>query len=88
MALLSGFRVVQIGDGLAAAVAGRLFADAGAEVATIGAAPATALAAYLDHGKVQAGASALAAADLIGARSEWTPSRPTAHRPTCTALRR
>ena len=30
MALLSGFRVVQLGPGLAAAVCGRLFADVGA----------------------------------------------------------
>ena len=35
MKLLGGFRVVQIGDGLAAAVCGRLLADVGAEVSCI-----------------------------------------------------
>ena len=69
MALLSGFRVVQIGEGLAAAVAGRLFADAGAEVACIDAGGATRLAGYLaeylDRGKASADAAALEAAALI-----------------------
>ena len=51
MSLLAGFRVVQIGDGLAAAVCGRLFADVGADVACIGADSSTHLAAHLNHGK-------------------------------------
>ena len=65
MALLQGFRVVQIGDGLAAAVAGRLFADVGAEVTYIGAARSTPLAQYLNHAKTEGGEAAIAAADLI-----------------------
>ena len=63
MALLSGFRVVQLGPGLAAAVCGRLFADVGADVACVDADNATALATYLNHGK--AIGDALDAADLI-----------------------
>src|SRR6202035_924296 len=58
MALLTGFRVTQIGDGLAAAVAGRLFADAGAAVICIGATRDTPLAEYLNHGKAEGGTEA------------------------------
>jgi crotonobetainyl-CoA:carnitine CoA-transferase CaiB-like acyl-CoA transferase len=70
MALLSGFRVVQVGDGLAAAVCGRLFADSGAAVVCIGADRSTPLTQYLNHGKAVAeNATALdeilADADLI-----------------------
>jgi crotonobetainyl-CoA:carnitine CoA-transferase CaiB-like acyl-CoA transferase len=65
MALLTGFRVVQLGPGLAAAVAGRLFADVGAAVTCIDADRATPLLDYLNHGKMNGGAAALAAADLI-----------------------
>ena len=65
-ALLAGFRVAQIGDGLAAAVAGRLFADLGAAVSCIGAGWANPLAEYLDTGKAEDHReSALATADLI-----------------------
>jgi crotonobetainyl-CoA:carnitine CoA-transferase CaiB-like acyl-CoA transferase len=69
MTLLDGFRVVQIGDGQAAAVAGRLFADIGAEVLCIDPSRATRtaeyLAEYLDKGKGQGDPEALAVADLI-----------------------
>ncbi len=65
MALLAGFRVVQIGQGLAAAVCGRLFADVGADVACIDPDTSTHLAAWLNHGKPLAGRDALATADLI-----------------------
>jgi crotonobetainyl-CoA:carnitine CoA-transferase CaiB-like acyl-CoA transferase len=67
MSLLAGFRVVQIGDGLAAAACGRLFADVGGVVVCIDADHSTALADYLNHGKTTAGnsAAALSAADLI-----------------------
>ncbi len=51
MTLLDGFRVVQIGDGLGAAVCGRLFADVGADVSYIDADHSTPLAKYLNHGK-------------------------------------
>jgi crotonobetainyl-CoA:carnitine CoA-transferase CaiB-like acyl-CoA transferase len=69
MALLTGFRVVQVGRGLAAAVCGRLLADVGAGVACTDADIATPLAAYLNHGKAvvaeTAVRDALVHADLI-----------------------
>jgi crotonobetainyl-CoA:carnitine CoA-transferase CaiB-like acyl-CoA transferase len=63
--LLTGFRVVQLGPGLAAAVAGRIFADIGAAVTRIDADRSSPLAEYLNGGKADGDASALAAADLI-----------------------
>jgi crotonobetainyl-CoA:carnitine CoA-transferase CaiB-like acyl-CoA transferase len=69
MSLLTGFRVVQLGPGLAAAVCGRLLADVGAEVTCESPTAATSLGAYLDHGKTRCGGvavrEALALADLI-----------------------
>ena len=62
MSILAGLRVAQLGDGLAAAVCGRLFADAGATVGTIGARSDTLLEATMNHGKT---AGDIAAADLI-----------------------
>src|SRR5262249_13018547 len=64
--LLAGFAAVQIGDGLAAAVCGRLFADVGARVSRNGPDNSTPLAAYLNHGKpIATIPEELAAADLI-----------------------
>jgi crotonobetainyl-CoA:carnitine CoA-transferase CaiB-like acyl-CoA transferase len=65
MALLSGLRVAQLGGGLAAAVCGRLLADAGAEVACIDADESTPLAVHLNAGKAQAARDAMPRADLI-----------------------
>src|SRR6516225_10202834 len=68
MSLLAEIRVVQIGEGLAAAVCGRLLADIGADVACIGPDDSKLLAAYLNHGKrilADNLAAALSAADLI-----------------------
>src|SRR6516225_4615791 len=67
MSLLAGFRVVQIGDGLAAAMCGRLLADIGADVVCIDADNSTPLADYLNHGKRIVGdpTAALTVADLI-----------------------
>ncbi len=71
MSLLQGLRVVQMGEGLAAAVCGRLFADVGSDVSCVGPEMSTALASYLNHGKsllandTAAGRNAIAAADLI-----------------------
>ena len=62
MSVLTGLRVVQLGDGLAAAVCGRLFADSGATVGVVGASRATALEEYLNHGKTS---GEIAGADLI-----------------------
>ncbi len=62
MTILAGLRVAQLGAGLAAAVCGRLFADAGASVGVVGASAATPLEAYLNHGK---GAADIEQAGLI-----------------------
>jgi crotonobetainyl-CoA:carnitine CoA-transferase CaiB-like acyl-CoA transferase len=51
MPLLAGFEVVQLGDGLAAAVCARLLADIGANVTCIDPDKSTPLAAYLNHDK-------------------------------------
>ena len=69
MGLLTGFRMVQLGRGSAAAVCGRLLADLGAAVVAIDPDNATPMAQYLNHGKAvaagDAAAAAVAAADLI-----------------------
>jgi crotonobetainyl-CoA:carnitine CoA-transferase CaiB-like acyl-CoA transferase len=66
MSLLEGFRVVQIGDGPAAAVCGRLFADVGAEVSCLDPDNSALLSQYLNCGKSNAAErDALATADLI-----------------------
>jgi crotonobetainyl-CoA:carnitine CoA-transferase CaiB-like acyl-CoA transferase len=65
MSLLSGLRVVQIGEGLAAAVCGRLLSDVGAEVSCIGADRSSLLARYLNNGKPVVAREALAVADMI-----------------------
>ena len=54
MTLLSGFNVVQIGGGSAAAVCGRLLADVGAQVICIDPGAGTMLLAYLNRGKAVA----------------------------------
>lgn len=51
MAVLQRFKVIQIGDGMAAAVCGRLFADVGADVTCIAPEIDSALTAHLNHGK-------------------------------------
>ena len=51
MSLLGGLQVVQIGDGLAAAVCGRLLADVGTDITCIDPDSSTPLAEYLNHGK-------------------------------------
>ncbi len=86
MSLLAGLRVVQIGQGLAAAVCGRLLADVGAEVACIDPDRTTRLAAYLNHGKADAAPDALAAADLIVC--EGRPAELRTRRCDADALRR
>jgi len=68
MSLLAGFRVVEVGEGLAAAVCGHLLADVGADVACIDPDNSNPLADYLNHGKRSVAgdpAVALSAADLI-----------------------
>jgi crotonobetainyl-CoA:carnitine CoA-transferase CaiB-like acyl-CoA transferase len=86
MGLLGGFRVVQIGDGLAAAVAGRLFADIGAELGCIDAARAAPLAEYLNLDKASVGVEALETADLIIV--EGNPAALRAEGRDAPALRR
>jgi crotonobetainyl-CoA:carnitine CoA-transferase CaiB-like acyl-CoA transferase len=51
MSLLAGFRVVQLGRGLAAAVCGRLLADVGADVVCVGPEAPTYLEIYLNYRK-------------------------------------
>jgi crotonobetainyl-CoA:carnitine CoA-transferase CaiB-like acyl-CoA transferase len=69
MSLLSGFRVAQLGQGLAAAVCGRLLADLGANVACTDPDISAPLAVYLNDGKTVladgAAQAALSHADMI-----------------------
>jgi crotonobetainyl-CoA:carnitine CoA-transferase CaiB-like acyl-CoA transferase len=65
MSLLAGFRVLQIGQGLAAAVCGRLLADVGANVVCIDPDTSTSLGRYLNQGKAVMTRDPLARADLI-----------------------
>ncbi len=68
MSLLNGFRVVQIGKGLAAAVCGRLLADVGATVERIDPDRSTWLAQHLNQGATvgpEEVVDTVAAADLI-----------------------
>ncbi len=69
MTLLAGFRMVQLGPGLAAAVCGRLFADSGATVTAVDATTSTPLELYLNTGKASANDAAardaIATADLV-----------------------
>ncbi|HUB49941.1 MAG TPA: CoA transferase [Acetobacteraceae bacterium] len=67
MDLLSGFRVLQLGPGLAAAVCGRLLADAGAAVSCTDRQEPGLLGFYLDAGKhsIDASQAVAAATDLI-----------------------
>jgi len=82
MTLLSGFKVIQIGDGSAAAVCGRLLADVGARVTCIDPGAGTMLLAHLNHGKAVAADATewregLAAAHLIvreGQPKDWLAS--------------
>ncbi len=85
MSLLAGFRVVQMGQGLAAAVCGRLLADVGADVVCIDPDTATPLAAYLNDGKPVVSRDALATADLI--ICEGRPAELRAQQRDADALR-
>ena len=92
MSVLTGLEVAQIGDGLAAAVCGRLFADIGARVACIDPAAATPLRRHLDYGKTVVSGdpatarAAIAAADLIVC--EGRPRELRARQYSLDALRR
>jgi benzylsuccinate CoA-transferase BbsE subunit len=91
MAILRGLEVVQIGDGLAAAVCGRLFADTGAHIVCLNPDASGPLASHLNHGKTvvsgdAAACAAIAAADLIVC--EGPPSELRARQSDPGALRR
>ncbi len=91
MALLAGFRVVQIGPGMAAAVCGRLFADVGATVTTIDASASMPFSIYLNNGKnipadAAATRAALSSADLIVC--EGAPAELRARQYDADSLRR
>ena len=85
MSLLTGFRVVQLGPGLAAAVCGRLLADLGADIVYDGGDGSTSLATYLNHGKARCGATAvcevLAHADMIVCEGGPAVLRERSHGP-------
>src|SRR5271165_5789076 len=85
MSLLAGFRVVEIGQGLAAAVCGRLLADVGADVVCIDPGTTSPLAAYLNDRKPVVSRDALARADLIVC--EGRPSELRARQCDADALR-
>ena len=63
--LLEGLRVLEIGPGRAAAIAGRMFLDAGAIVETLGAVAEAPVEQYLQRGKRPVSEAAMAAADLL-----------------------
>ncbi len=88
MSLLTGFRVVQIGHGLAAAVCGRLLADVGAEVTCIDPDNSPRLAAYLNHGKTIASDVAALAPDADLLVCEGRPAELRAWQRDADALRR
>ncbi|MBU6499857.1 MAG: hypothetical protein KGQ40_15145, partial [Rhodospirillales bacterium] len=81
--LLEGFRVAQLGPGLAAAVCGRLLADVGAAVHRVAPDRSPGLAAWLNHGP---DAGTVEAADLIVA--EGPPSALRAAGWDAASLRR
>src|SRR5215472_9383219 len=78
MSLLTGFRAVQLGPGLAAAVCGRLLADVGARVGRIGADWSSPLAEYLNRGGADV---PLADADMIIAEGSPETLRRAGHDP-------
>ncbi len=65
MALLAGYRVVQLGDGAAAAVCGRLLAEVGANVTCVAPDMSTHLGAYLNHAKTLVSGGQAAIHDAI-----------------------
>ncbi|WP_158258232.1 CaiB/BaiF CoA-transferase family protein [Rhodopila globiformis] len=82
MPLLTGFRAVQLGPGLAAAVCGRLLADVGAAVRRIGADGSSPLGAYLNRGGADVPPDIpLAAADMIIAEGSPETLRRAGHDP-------
>src|SRR5689334_3056939 len=78
MPLLTGFRAVQLGPGLAAAVCGRLLADVGAAVGRIDPDRSSLLAQYLNRGGVDV---ALSDADMIIAEGSPETLRRAGHDP-------
>src|ERR1700748_2184121 len=86
MSLLSGFRVVQIGGGLAAAVCGRMLADVGADVMCIEPDSTSALGQYLNYGKTVGTREAVATAALIVC--EGPPAELRAQQCDAESLRR
>ena len=79
MPVLDGFRVVQVGPGLAAAACGRIFADVGASVARLDADRSTPLADYLNHG--HSAPVTLQDADLIICQGSPATLRRAGHDP-------
>jgi crotonobetainyl-CoA:carnitine CoA-transferase CaiB-like acyl-CoA transferase len=86
MSLLNGFRVVQVGGGIAAAVCGRMLADIGADVVCIEPDSTTPLDQYLNHGKTVGTRDALVTAGLIVC--EGPPAELSAQHCDADTLRR
>ena len=86
MSLLNGFRVVQVGGGMAAAVCGRMLADIGADVVCIEPDSTTALDHYLNHGKAVGTHDAMVTAGLIVC--EGRPAELRARQCDAVTLRR
>ena len=92
MSILAGLEIAEVGGGLAAAVCGRLFADAGARVICVDPDLSTPVAHHLNRGKAvvstdpAAARAAIAAADLIVC--EGTPRDLHARQHDPDALRR
>jgi crotonobetainyl-CoA:carnitine CoA-transferase CaiB-like acyl-CoA transferase len=86
MSLLNGFRVVQVGGGMAAAVCGRILADIGADVVCIEPDSTTPLGQYLNHGKAVGTRDALVTVGLIVC--EGRPAELRARHCDADALRR
>jgi len=84
MTVLDGFRVTQIGPGLAAAVCGRLFADVGASVTRIGCDRSTPLADHLNGGPD--GGGDIGSADLIICEGSPLTLRQTGRDPAMLRL--
>src|SRR5690242_5199451 len=78
MSLLTGFRAVQLGPGLAAAVCGRVLADVGAQVGRIDPDRSSPLAEYLNRGDADV---PRAAADMIICEGSPATLRRAGHDP-------
>ena len=85
MSLLDGFRVTQIGPGLAASVCGRLLADVGAAVARIDPDRSLPLAEHLNHGHRRGPCHCRRRPDRLRRQPGDAAPQPAATRTHCAA---